>query len=110
MATATKSKAFNLDAAIKEAANESEDVPFEFEYQGVTWKFRPAGETDARLLASDELSDIQQIMVYFKDLLGEEQWEKFPRITFPAAMLVLDAFNDHSQGTSLGEAEASTPS
>jgi hypothetical protein len=110
--TTTKAKpksSFDLDAAIKESKPEVESQ-FSFDYQGVTWTFRPASQTDARLLASDELTDIQQIMVYFKDLLGEDQWAKFPRITFASAMMVLDAFNADSQGTDLGEAEASTDS
>lgn len=102
----SKTSAFDLDAAAAEVEGEDMGKPFEFVYGGRTWTMRPAGESDARILANTDLSDTQQVMVYLKDLLGEEQWEDFPRITLPVALKLIDAFMQHTNGTDAGESPA----
>lgn len=99
-----ESKAFDLDAAIQEVVEASGDQnePFEFEYAGRTWKMRPAVDSDARILADVDMSEIQQIMAYISDLLGD-QWAEFPRISFIGAITLIEKYSEHAQGVTPGE-------
>ena len=101
---------FDLDAAIAEAVTDIETREFEFTYRSRKWKFRPAAEADAKLLGNTDLSDVQQVMAYIRDLLGEEQWEDFPRISLAAALQLVEAFSEFTQGVGTGESEASSDS
>lgn len=94
---------FNLDVIAAEVDDEEVGKPFTFVYGSKEWTLRAAGESDARLLTRTDLSDTQQVMVYLADLLGEEQWNEFPRITLNAALKLLDAYLKFTQGTDLGE-------
>jgi hypothetical protein len=101
---------FDLDAAVAETAEDQETQPFDFSFGGKTWTMRPVVESDAKLMANLELSEIQQIMSYLRDLLGEEQWTAFPRLSYAAAMILIEQYAEFSTGESLGEYEAPTNS
>ena len=101
---------FDLDAAIAESISEQEESEFYFDFGGEEWTFRPASQTDAKLLVEADLSEMQQVMVYIRDLLGEEQWERFPRITFAGALLLIEQYSEFTNGVTLGEVGRSTDS
>ena len=42
-------------------------------------------------------------MLYIKDLLGDEQWDEFPRITLAVALKLIDAYMAFTTGTTAGE-------
>jgi len=112
-ATAPKSQEpeapFDLDAAVAEVGNEDSQPPFKFSFGGKVWTMRDATDSDARLLANIELNETQQVMAYMRDLLAD-QWDDFPRISFQAAMILIEKYSDHTQGLALGESTASTES
>jgi len=101
---------YDLDAAIAEATSDKEKTEFAFDYAGESWTFRPASQSDAKLLIEADLSEMQQVMVYIKDLLGEEQWARFPRITFTGALLLIERYSEFTNGVTMGEVERSTDS
>jgi hypothetical protein len=94
---------FNLDALAKEVNAEDTSKPFTFTYGSKNWTMRPAGQSDARILAKVDVTDTQQVMLYIKDLLGDEQWDEFPRITLAVALKLLDAYMEHTNSGDLGE-------
>ena len=94
---------FDLDALAKEVEAEDESLPFTFIYGGKEWTMRPAGESDARLLTHVDITDTQQVMLYIKDLLGDDQWDEFPRITLAVALKLIDAYMAFTTGTTAGE-------
>lgn len=98
-------KVIDLDALAVEVREETEVTdPFYFTYMGQEWEMIPAVDADARLLVNTELSDTQQVMLYLKDLLGDEQWAKFPRISLAVALKLIESYSEYSQGTGdLGE-------
>lgn len=95
---------FDLDVLAKEVSAEDTSTPFRFIYGKKEWTMRPAGESDARILTHVDASDTQQVMLYIKDLLGDEQWDEFPRITLAVALKLLDGYMAHTNaGSDLGE-------
>lgn len=107
--TPPKEEIFDLEAAVAEVDIDINDEPFFFKYAGKEWKMRPASDSDARILANIELNEIQQVMTYMRDLLGD-QWDDFPRISFQAALVLIEKYSEHTQKVPLGESEASTGS
>ena len=105
-----KVELFDLDAAISEVTEPVELVPFEFNFGGESWSMRPVADSNAKLMANLDLSEVQQIMSYIRDLLGEEQWVRFPRLSYTAAMILIEQYAEYSTGDSLGESEAPTDS
>ena len=105
---AVQPEMFDLDAAIAEIADDNELVEFEFSYQGKNWKFRPAIDADAKLLGNTDLSEVQQVMAYIRDLLGEDQWDDFPRISLTGALALVERFSEFTQGVGAGESQASS--
>ncbi len=104
-------KKFDLDAAVREVEDDSgESKPFEFVYGEQEWTMRPADQSDAKLMSNVDLNEVQQVMVYLRDLLGEEQWADFPRITFSTALTLIEQHSEQSFGASPGESEAPTDS
>ncbi len=101
---------FDLDAAVREVEDSEESKPFVFTYGEREWSMRPADQSDAKLMANIDINEVQQVMVYLRDLLGEEQWADFPRVTFSTALTLADKHSEHSTGVSLGESEAPTDS
>jgi hypothetical protein len=94
---------YDLDAALAEvASDENLNKPFKFMYQGREWEMRPAVDSDARLMANIDLTETQQVMSYFRDLLGE-QWDEFPRITFQGALMLIEAYSVFTNGLGAGE-------
>ena len=104
-----KDDVFDLEAAVAEIDLDINDEPFVFLYAGKEWKMRSASDSDARILANIELNETQQVMAYMRDLLGD-QWDDFPRISFQAALVLIEKYSEHTQNISLGESEASTDS
>ena len=107
-AVAPKLDGFDLDSAIAEVADTEDTTPFSFSYRGEEWTMRSVSDSDAKLMANIELNEVQQMMSYLRDLLGDEQWERFPRISYNAAMLLIERYADDAVGVSLGESEALT--
>lgn len=101
-------KVVDLDALAVEVRAETEVTdPFYFSYKGSEWHLDPAVDADARLLVNTELSDTQQVMLYIKDLLGDEQWSRFPRISLSVALKLIEQYTEFSQGVDdLGESPA----
>jgi len=107
--SAASEDVFDLEAAVAEIDLDINDEPFVFKYAGKEWKMRAASDSDARILANIELNETQQVMAYMRDLLGD-QWDVFPRISFQAALVLIEKYSEHTQNLSLGESEASTDS
>ena len=101
---------FDLDAAVRETSSPQALLPFAFTFGGEEWSMRPVIDSDAKLMANLELSEIQQIMAYIRDLIGDEDWERFPRLSYSAAMILIEQYADFATGEPLGESEAPTDS
>lgn len=100
---------FDLDAAIAEVTDPVEATPFVFSYAGKVWSMRAISDSDAKLMANIELNEIQQVMSYIRDLLGD-QWSEFPRISYQGAMVLIEQYTEAAQGVGVGESEAPTNS
>lgn len=104
---------YDLDAAVDELRGKMEAYetePFKFTYGKREWTMRPPIDADVRVLGNIDLDETQQVLMFLRDLLGDEQWADFPRLSYSTAVMLLDKYGEHSSGVGLGESKAPSDS
>jgi hypothetical protein len=99
---------FDLNAARDETANDKR-VPFDFDFDGTNYTL-PI-EVDVRIFARAPETSLAEL---FRQLLGEEQWQKIDAspsmLTNDMLVKLFDSYTRHQTGATVGESAASANS